>query len=191
MTVPRLEIEGAAKDSVPRNGGEKNYLEYMIKSPKRLATCLYGIPFIILGTPAGNALICAECLLRASGTTTSAGAVRGVAIGIASFACLLHATSRTGGIYLFNIFGIIKIGMLLAMFGLGAAFAGGAFGGSTAVVSENLSIHNSTASALGSAYGYAEAFLAVLFAFGGFNQATYVSGPTLIRSLILTRAGPG
>jgi len=175
MTVPRLEIEGAAKDSVPRNGGEKNYLEYMIKSPKRLATCLYGIPFIILGTAAGNALVCAECLLRTSGSEPSKAAVRGLAIGITSFACLLHAMSRKGGIYLFIAFGVIKIGILVTMFVLGLAFAGGAFGGSNAIASENLSIHNSTTTALGSAYGYAEAFLAVLFAFGGFNQATYVS----------------
>jgi len=181
MTVPRLEFEGAPKESVPRNGGEKNYLEYMIKSPKRLATCLYGIPFIVLGTAAGNALICAECLLRISVNEPSKAAVRALAVGIATFACLLHATSRTGGIYLFNLFGVVKVAMLVAMFVLGVAFACGAWGGPGAdpkpvnIASDNLSIHNSTADALGSAYGYAEAFLAVLFAFGGFNQATYVS----------------
>jgi len=178
MTVPRLEVGGEAKESVPRNGGEKNYLEYMIKSPKRLATCLYGIPFIIIGTAAGNALICAECLLRTSGSEPSKAAVRGLAVGIATFACLLHATSRTGGIYLFNIFGVVKVCMLVTMFVLGMAFAGGGFGGPNNIASDNLSIHKSTANALDSAYGYAEAFLAVLFAFGGFNQATYVSQST-------------
>jgi len=182
MTVPRLDIGGGQKESVPMNGGEKNYLEYMLKKPTRLATCLYGIPFIVLGTAAGNALICAECLLRTSGGEPSKGAIRGLAVGIASFACLLHASSRTGGIWVFNMFGIIKIGMLVTMFVLGAAYAGGAFGGSSAIAAENLSIHNSTASALGGAYGYAEAFLAVLFAFGGFNQATYVSIPNLLVS---------
>lgn len=131
-----------------------------------------------------NALICAECLLRTSDSEPSKAAVRGLAVGIATFACLLHATSRTGGRYLFNVFGVVKIGILVTMFVLGVAFAGGAFGGPSAVggpdhtASGNLSIHISTANALDSAYGYAEAFLAVLFAFGGFNQATYVSQST-------------
>ncbi|KAK5076215.1 hypothetical protein LTR51_001895 [Lithohypha guttulata] len=176
LTVPRLEIENDNKQSVPRNGGEKNYLEYLIKSPKRLATCLYGIPFIVLGTAAGNALVCAECLLRATGHEPSEGAIRGLAIGLASTACLVHAGWRTGGVYLFNAFGTIKVGMMVAMFSLGVAYAAGTLGGSNEIASENLSIHNSMDKPLGSAFGYAEAFLAVLFAFGGFNQATYVLG---------------
>lgn len=176
LTIPRLEIEGEPKQSIPRNGGEKNYLEYLLKTPTRLATCLYGIPFIVLGTAAGNAMVCAQCLLRASGGEPSKAAVRGLAIGLASVACLVHAGWRTGGVYLFNVFGIIKIGIMLTMFVLGVAFAAGSLGGSNEVASSNLSVNTSTKGALDSPFGYAESFLAVLFAFGGFNQATYVLG---------------
>lgn len=42
--------------SVPRNGGEKNYLEYIYKSPKIRTTCMYGVIYVILGNLSGNAI---------------------------------------------------------------------------------------------------------------------------------------
>lgn len=147
----------------------------MIKKPKSLATCLFGIPFIVLATPAGNSLIFANSALQAAGYVPSDASVRGTAVGVASFACLLHTVWRSGGIYLNNFFGAVKACILIVMFALGVAYAGGAFGGSNSTASQNLSIHNSTKDPLNSTFGYAEAFLAVLFAYGGFNQATYVS----------------
>lgn len=176
-TIPRLPLDEDSKQSVPRNGGEKNYLEYLVKTPKRLAVCLYGIPFIVVGTAAGNAMICAECILRIAGDDDPAkAAVRGLALGLATLACLLHATWRTGGIRLFIAFGMLKLCMLIAIFVLGVIYTAGGLRGSNGVANENLSIHNSTADAIDSAFGYAEAFLAVLFAYGGFNQVTYVLG---------------
>lgn len=178
LTVPRLSVpETGEKESVPRNGGEKNYLEYLIPVPKRFATCLYGIPFIFFGTGAGNALLCAECLYRAFGVEPSDAAVRGIALVLTGFACLVHAGSRRGGIYLFNAFGTIKIGMMLTMFVLGLMYMTGSFGGSTEVAGDNFSFQDPIANSSGTAYGYAESLLAVLFAFGGFNQANYVSRP--------------
>lgn len=176
LTVPRLRTpETGEKESVPRNGGEKNYLEYLMPLPERFATCFYGIPFILFGTGAGNALLCAECLYRAFGVEPSGAAVRGIALVLSGFACLVHAGSRWGGIYLFNVFGTIKIGMMFTMCILGLMYMTGSFGGTTEVASDNLSIQDPISNSLGTAYGYAESLLAVLFAFGGFNQANYVS----------------
>lgn len=42
--------------SVPRNGGEKNYLEHIYKSPKIRTTCMYGVIYVILGNLSGNAI---------------------------------------------------------------------------------------------------------------------------------------
>lgn len=175
-TLPRLSLDNETKQSVPRNGGEKNYLEYLIKVPARLACCMYGIPFIVVGTAAGNAMICAQCIFRAAGRDPSKAAVRGLAFGLASIACLLHASWRTGGIRLFIVFGVVKLCMLVAIFVLGVIYTAGGLQGSNSIAAENLSVHNSMDNALDSAYGYAEAFLAVLFAYGGFNQVTYVLG---------------
>lgn len=74
-----------------------------------------------------------------------------------------------------NCFGAVKLVMLFVVFVMGVIYAAGGLGGSNEVAAANLSVHNSTKNPLHGAYGYAEAFLAVLFAYGGFNQATYVS----------------
>ncbi|OAL26972.1 hypothetical protein AYO22_03916 [Fonsecaea multimorphosa] len=177
LTVPRLRVENEhEKQSVPRNGGEKNYLEYMVKRPLYLATCIYGIPFICLGTAAGNAIVFAENIMLASGKKAVNGSVRGIAIGVMTFACLLHATSRTGGVWLNNFFGTVKFFMLIALFILGVVYAAGGFGGNDQTAANNLSVHNSFKGAATSSYGYAEAFLGIIFAIGGFNQANYVLG---------------
>ncbi|OAG40293.1 hypothetical protein AYO21_05384 [Fonsecaea monophora] len=177
MTVPRLTIENEhQKESVPRNGGEKNYLEYMVKRPLYLATCVYGIPFICLGTAAGNAIVFAENIMLASGKEAINGSVRGIAVGVITFACLLHAISRTGGVWLNNVFGTVKFIMLLLMFILGVVYAGGRLGGNDEIAADNLNVHKSFANAATSSYGYAEAFLGIIFAIGGFNQANYVLG---------------
>jgi amino acid transporter len=147
----------------------------MAKRPLYLATCIYGIPFIFLGTAAGNAIVFAENIVLASGNEVENGPVRGIAVGVITFACLLHAMSRTGGIWLNNFFGSVKFLMLFALFVMGVAYAAGRFGGSNATAAENLNIHKSFAGAATSSYGYAEAFLAIIFAVGGFNQGNYVS----------------
>lgn len=166
-------------------------LEYLIKKPPFLATCLYGIPFIVLGTAAGNALVFAISILRAAGITNPNDyAVRGLAIGIITFCCFVHSFWRKGGVFLNNCFGFVKVVILFVMFVTGVAYAAGRFGGSNQIAAQNLSVHNSTKDPLDSAYGYAEAFLAVLFAYGGFNQATYVSGHNRqIPAALLTSSG--
>jgi amino acid transporter len=108
------------------------------------------------------------------------GEVRAVAIGVATFACLVHAVWRKGGIYLNNAFGFVKIAMLIMLFVVGIASAAGAFKGNqfekpAEVVKENFGVHKAFSGASTDSYGYAEAFLAIIFAFGGFNQANYVS----------------
>lgn len=127
-----------------------------------------------MGNVAGNTLICAESILRANRLADDNWTMRAVAVGIATFACALHAIWRKGGVYVNNAFGFVKILMLLALFFIGAAYVGGQFHGSADTANENLNIGTSTANASSSAYDYAQAFLAILFSFGGFHQANYV-----------------
>lgn len=46
---------------LPRNGGEKNYLEYIYRHPKFLVTCAFGAYASLLGWAAGNSLVFGEC----------------------------------------------------------------------------------------------------------------------------------
>ena len=90
-------------------------LEYLCKNPTFLATCLYGIPFIVLGNKAGNAIVFAENVLRASNREPS--------IAVVTFACLIHAICRKGGLHLNNIFSLFKAALLLILFIVGVATA--------------------------------------------------------------------
>jgi L-asparagine transporter-like permease len=123
---------------------------------------------------AGNGIAFAEYFLAAIGAETSNNAVRGVAVGIATLACLLHGIWRKGGIYLNNFFGIIKILILVMIFVVGVCAAAGVFT-AKAIAKDNLNVHHSFSNSAAGSYGYSEAFLGIIFAFGGFNQANYVS----------------
>jgi amino acid transporter len=171
LTIPRYTFD-MTKESVPRSGGEKNYLEYLLKRPKYLATCLYGVAFILLGNMAGNGVSFAEHFLLACGVDATNGTVRGMAIGVVTFACLIHGLSRKAGIVVNNTFGIIKVLMLLMVFIVGMLSAAGVFALKPA--KQNLSTSQTFRDASTDSYGYSAAFLAIIFAFGGFNQANYV-----------------
>jgi amino acid transporter len=152
----------------------------MCKRPRYLATCVYGIPFICLGNVSGNCILFAESIIEACGKVPTNITTRALAIGVATFACLVHAVWRKGGIYLNNAFGFVKIAMLVMLFVVGIASAAGAFKGNqfekpAEVAKENFNVHKAFSGASAESYGYAEAFLAIIFAFGGFNQANYVS----------------
>lgn len=156
----------------------------MCKRPHFLATCVYGIPFICLGNVSGNCILFAESIIEACGKVPTNGAIRALAIGVATFACLVHAVWRKGGIYLNNAFGFVKVAMLIMLFVVGIASAAGAFKGNhfetpAEVAKENFDVHKAFSGASTESYGYAEAFLAIIFAFGGFNQANYVSAIVL------------
>jgi amino acid transporter len=43
--------------AIPRNGGEKNYLEYVFRKPKFLTTGLYTGYVVLLGWASGNSVI--------------------------------------------------------------------------------------------------------------------------------------
>lgn len=166
--------------SVPRNGGELNYLKYIYQHPAYFTTCIFGICFILLGHVAMNGIAFGIAVLDAAGQadiTKHDAVVRGIALTVSFGACFLHGTWRQGGIYLNNVLAVFKIAILLLIFALGMCALGSAFpkASETAKLPEVELLRSST-KYLPDAYGYAESFLAILFAFGGLNQANYVIG---------------
>jgi amino acid transporter len=188
LSVPRYWIHGV-EQSVPRSGGDLNYLSYVYRRPAyRRGTVLFvptvfSICFIILGNVAGNSLQFASRVLLAAGhESPSNGAVRGIAVASAVFACFIHAFSRRGGLVLNNALAMVKVAILVLIVATAIAAAAGAFGGGVgSVVSQNLSAATSfSADGLdgggGDSYGYVRAFLAIVFTFSGFEQPNYVLG---------------
>lgn len=56
------------------------------------------------------------------------GVVRGIAVAVATFSCLIHGIWRQGGLYLNNLLAVMKILILVIMFLLGMLAQGGVFG---------------------------------------------------------------
>ena len=126
---------------------------------------------------AGNAILFSQSIYVALvNRTPSNGAVRGIAIAVATFACFLRIYTSKIGIYLNNIFGLIKAVMLLILIIVGIiSFADGLSTKSIKDAKDNFGNHTDFVSPPGGSYGYAGSFLAIVFAYGGFNQANNVS----------------
>jgi amino acid transporter len=184
LTLPRWEFNGR-KIFTPRSGGEFNYLNYLIKRPKFFASCVYGIAFILVGNAAANALSFASHVLAAAGKKevysdsppkNLSNNVRAIAIGTMTGVCLMHGIWRRVGIAVNNVFAFFKILMLLMIIILGFMSIGGKVFGTPPPISKNLDPSLSFKNPEKEPYGYAGAYLAVVFTFGGFNQANYVLG---------------
>ncbi|RSL89285.1 hypothetical protein CEP51_001288 [Fusarium floridanum] len=192
LNVPRYVIDGI-EQSVPRSGGDLHYLQYVFPWPRykkgivMLSGVLYGISFICIGNMAGNCINCALRLMEAANPKLEPdkldeGKIRGIAIVIAIFPCLIHAFSRRGGILLNNLLAFIKVLMLIFMIIATWAVAGRPLGVrglpdsnmNNSTSTSNFSNETLNSSSEGKAY--AQAFLSIIFAFSGFDQPNYVLG---------------
>lgn len=182
LNVPRYIINGI-EQSVPRSGGDLNYLSYVYNKPAYrkntilLSTCIFGIVFIVFGNMAGNCMIFAHRVLWAANLQEpSNAAVRGVALAVATFSCFIHTVSRRGGIWLNNVLAMIKIGILFLIVIVTICVAAGRLPDTPNVVEDNTALSKSFANGSNEANGYAQAFLAIIFSFSGFEQPNYVLG---------------
>ncbi|KAI9711864.1 MAG: hypothetical protein M1820_002009 [Bogoriella megaspora] len=159
LSIPFYRIKdrnGFERDvSAPRSGGEKNYLEYVFKKPKFLATCIYGIMFIILGNVPGNAVafgIYSAIVVGKDPTDPERnyekGFVTGMAILTLSICSGVHVFTRRGGILLNNLISVIKLTILVVVVALGFIHAGGKYLQATGNFADTTAaeINNATAS---------------------------------------------
>ena len=102
-------------------------------------------------------------------------AVRGLAIAALTTACLLHAVSRKGGIYLNNAFAFMKVTILLLIIVAGLAKLGGAsLGSNSAVPTNNFDVHTSFSQPRKDVPSYATSLVYALYPYTGFMQPFYV-----------------
>lgn len=156
-------------------------LKDIFKRPAFLSTCVFGVIFVLIGTAAMNALSFGIRVQEAADRPVDNFTSRGIAIAVITFAVILHGTWRQAGLFLNNTFAMIKILMLLLIIITGFISWGGAFhtppsiAKNPSVAASNFTFHNSFKNTAKDSSGFAESFLAVIFAYGGFNQANYVS----------------
>ncbi|KAL8677593.1 MAG: hypothetical protein Q9186_006002 [Xanthomendoza sp. 1 TL-2023] len=176
---------GTSLQCVPRNGGEKNYLEYIYKLPKMRTSCIFGVIYIILGNPSGNAVAFGVYILQAAGIEGNDPTVRGLAVVCLTAACLLHAPWRKGGIVVNNLLAVMKALVLVAIVVIGfAASAGASFGHGpvhgettdpkTQIKTSNFNTHSSFAFARNDPASYSQSLLYITYTFSGYEQPFYV-----------------
>ncbi|KAK3337618.1 amino acid permease-domain-containing protein [Cercophora scortea] len=132
LTVPIFSISrnGETRDfSTPRSGGDKNYLEYIYQRPRLLMTCVFGITFLLFGSPAGNAIEFGVAMQSAIHPSCSEqqpcfnrAAALGWAVGVLTLCGIINITTRRLTIVLNKWFAVIKLLMVVVTTLLGIIF---------------------------------------------------------------------
>ena len=147
---------------------------------------MYGVIYITLGNLSGNAIAFGLYIMEAAGHTgQNNSAVRGLAVLALTFACLLHALWRRGGILFNNLLAIIKVLMLLAVIIIGFCMSAGvSFGNgpvhgetinpNTHKVTSNFNTQTSFSHPSHDPANYANSLLFIVYTFSGYEQPFYV-----------------
>ncbi|KAK3358028.1 amino acid permease-domain-containing protein [Lasiosphaeria hispida] len=160
--------------SAPRSGGDKNYLEYIYKQPALLATCVFGITFIVFGNLAGNAIqfgifveMARHPKCRGADACVNKGAVLSWAIGVLTGCALFNISTRKFAIGLNNAFAVVKILFILFL-----VFAGIGYG-----LNHDNRCRNINFQGHGAGGTFGDVVLALVYAlypYGGYEQPFYV-----------------
>lgn len=159
--------------AIPRNGGEKNYLEYVYRKPKFLATGLYTGYVILLGWAGSNSVVFGEYILHAAQVEVTRWNQRGVGLACITTAFLIHGLALKWGLRLQNLLGIIKLLIILLIVVSGWAALGGAL-----KIDKPHNFDNAFEGTTGSAYGVVTALYNVIWSYIGYSNANYALSET-------------
>ncbi|KAH6995142.1 amino acid/polyamine transporter I [Ilyonectria destructans] len=171
---------------IPKNGGEKNYLEYVYRKPKFLVTGLYAGYVILLGWASGNSVVFGEYILHAAQVDVDRWNQRGLGIACITVAFIIHGTALKWGIRLQNVLGIIKITIIVIII-LGGFIA---LGGHLKIDEKPDNFTNAFEGTTGSAYGVVTALYNVIWSFVGYSNANYALSETKNPTRTLKIAAP-
>ncbi|TVY92957.1 High-affinity methionine permease, partial [Lachnellula willkommii] len=159
---------------LPRNGGEKNYLEYVYRKPKFLATGFYAGYVVLLGWAGSNSVVFGEYILSAAQVEVNRWNQRGVGLACITSAFLIHGLALNWGLRLQNFLGVIKLLILLLIVFSGFA----ALAGHTKLAEKPDNFTNAFAGTTGSAYGVVTALYNVIWSYIGYSNANYALSET-------------
>ncbi|KAE9964973.1 hypothetical protein BLS_007935 [Venturia inaequalis] len=170
---------------LPRNGGEKNYLEYVFRKPRFLVTTSYAMYVVLLGWAGSNSVVFGEYMLNAANVKVTRWNQRGVGLACITAAFLVHSFSVKWGLRLQNFLGVIKLLILLLIIVSGFA----ALGGHLRIEKPN-NFDNAFEGTTGSAYGVVTALYNVIWSFIGYSNANYALAEAKNPVKILKIAAP-
>ncbi|KAJ5997238.1 hypothetical protein N7522_008898 [Penicillium canescens] len=159
--------------AIPKNGGEKNYLEYVYTKPKFLATAMFAAYAALLGWAASNSVVFGEYILHAADIEVGRWNQRGIGMACLTAAFLIHAVALKWGIRLQNLLGVVKLIIILFIIVAGwVALAGH----TKAPTPHNFS--DAFAGTKGNGYSIVMALYNVIWSFIGYSNANYALSET-------------
>lgn len=174
--------------AIPRNGGEKNYLEYIYTKPKFFVTAMYASYIFFLGWAAGNSIVTGEFLLNAAGKEITQWNSRGIGIAVITFAFLLNGLHVKSGLYLANALGIFKVVIVLFISVTGWVALGG--GIKTNNFQKTHNFDDAFKGTSPSGYGIVNALYNVIWSYVGYSNANYALGEIKNPVRVLKIAAP-
>ncbi|KAF2718141.1 putative methionine permease [Polychaeton citri CBS 116435] len=159
--------------AIPKNGGEKNYLEYVFRRPKFIATGFYTGYVILLGWAGSNSVVFGEYILNAAQIEVGRWNQRGIGLACITSAFLIHGLALKWGLRLQNLLGIIKLVIILIIVVSGWAALGGAL-----KIEKPHNFDNAFEGTTGSAYGVVTALYNVIWSYIGYSNANYALSET-------------
>lgn len=160
--------------AIPKNGGEKNYLEYVYQKPKFLATAMYAAYAVLLGWAASNSVVFGEYILNAADVEVGRWNQRGIGLACITAAFLIHALAVKWGLRLQNLLGIVKLVIILFVIVAGWA----ALAGHMHIENPPHNFRNAFEGTTGSGYGIVMALYNVIWSFIGYSNANYALSET-------------
>lgn len=174
--------------AIPRNGGEKNYLEHFFRHPRFLVTAMYASYIFFLGWAAGNSIVTGEFLLEAAGKEVTKWNSRGIGCAVVTFAFLINGLHVKLGLLLANVLGVFKVGIILFISVTGWVALGGGIRKQGFEQPHNF--HNSFSGSSPTGYGIVNALYNVIWSYVGYSNVNYALGEAKNPTKILKYAAP-
>ncbi|KLO05674.1 amino acid transporter [Schizopora paradoxa] len=175
---------------LPRSGAEKNYLEFIYRKPKYLATCVYAFLTILIGWAAANGVIFGDYVVHALGLSVTLTNTRSIGVLALTSAFLIHATNLKFGLRLQNALGIFVLGVLFFIALAGILNLLGAPGFKQGDGGKNLQWDNLWTGTRLEANGFVIALYNVIWSFVGYRNANYALSEVRDPVRTLKRAAP-
>ncbi|ODQ66236.1 amino acid transporter [Nadsonia fulvescens var. elongata DSM 6958] len=157
---------------LPKNGGEKNYLEYVYKKPAFLITSMFASYVFFLGWAAPNSIVFGQYILAAAGVETTRWNQRGLGIACVTFSFLVHSINVKWGVRLQNLLGFFKLVVMVVIVVTGFVGLGGGLKHNNYTKTDNFTDAFSSVNTV-SAYGIVMALYNVIWSFIGYSNANY------------------
>ncbi|EAA64751.1 hypothetical protein AN1631.2 [Aspergillus nidulans FGSC A4] len=171
--------------AIPKNGGEKNYLEYVYKKPKFLATAMFAAYAVLLGWAASNSVVFGQYILNAAEVEVDRWNQRGIGLACITAAFLIHGFALNWGLRLQNLLGIVKLIIIIFVIVTGWV----ALAGHTKIETPH-NFQNAFEGTTGSGYGVVMALYNVIWSFIGYSNANYALSETKNPERTLKIAAP-